>query len=280
MIHRITAGLMLVCCFAPQSLRAQVSRTVLAGITDVGIDDKSGQGLPLKTPFTDSNGRQITLGKLFDGQRPVMLTFNYAECPLLCKLQLTALVESLKQLKWTAGNEFRVVSISIDPSETVQQASIAKQKHLQAYGRAGSESGWSFLTGTPEAIEKAADAAGFRYRYLPKQREFSHTAAVIVCMPDGVISRYLYGVQFDPDTIRLSLTEAGDGEIGSPMDQLLLFCFRYDSATGKYAPAAWNLMRLAAITTVLILITFVIRFRIAPGAEGRLATAVYNKPPD
>ena len=117
------------------------------------------------------------------------------------------------------------------------------------------------ITGTPEAIAAAAEAAGFRYKYLPKQREFSHTAAAIVCMPDGVISRYLYGVQFDPETIRLTLTEAADGQIGSPMDKLLLFCFRYDSATGKYAPAAWNLMRLAAISTILAIAVVVIGFR-------------------
>jgi protein SCO1 len=277
MINRIMTGWIVACCLTSQSLPAQVSRTAPDGITDVGIDDKSGDRLPLKTSFTDSNGNQIPLGKLFDGERPVLLTFNYASCPLLCKLQLTGLVESLKQLEWTAGDQFRVVSISIDPSETVQQASISKQNHLQAYGRAGAEGGWSFLKGTPQALAEATAAAGFRYKYLPKQREFSHTAATIVCTPDGVISRYLYGVQFDPDTVRLSLTEAADGGIGSPMDQLLLFCFRYDSATGKYAPAAWNLMRLGAITTVLLLGVFVIRFRKIPGTEVRLVDGAYNE---
>ncbi len=244
-----------------QSACGQLARTSLDGTADVGVDDKSGNRLPLETKFTDSSGQQISLGSLFDGNRPVILTFNYADCPMLCKLQLTGLVDTLKQLEWTTGDRFRVVSISIDPSETFQQASIAKQNHLQEYGRANAASGWSFLTGTPEAITATADAAGFRYKYLPKQREFSHTAAAIICMPDGVISRYLYGVQFDPDTLRLSLAEAADGKIGSPMDKLLLFCFRYDSATGKYAPAAWNLMRLAAITTILVLCAVVMRFR-------------------
>lgn len=252
------------CCvgllWAPH-LQAQVVRTELDGTSGVGIDDLSGQSLPLGTKFTDASGDEISLGTLFDGKRPVVLSFNYAECPLLCKLQLTGLVESLKQLEWTAGQEFRVVSISIDPTETVQQASIARQKHIQLYGRPGSGEGWSFLTGTPDSISAAADAAGFRYKFLPKQREYSHSAAAIVCTPEGVISRYLYGVQFDPETLRLTLAEAGEGQIGSPMDKLLLFCFRYDSATGKYAPAAWNLMRLGAVTTILVLGAVVFRFR-------------------
>lgn len=261
MISRIIVALCIACCLTAPPLPAQIARTSLDGTSGVGIDDLSGTKLPLQTKFTDSNGSSITLGSLFDGKRPVILSFNYAECPLLCKLQLTGLVESLKQLEWTAGQEFRVVSISIDPNETVQQASISKQKHVQLYGRANAADGWSFLTGTPDAIADTAEAAGFRYKFLPKQREYSHSAAAIVCMPDGVISRYLYGVKFEPETVRLTLAEAGDGQIGSPMDKLLLFCFRYDSVTGKYAPAAWNLMRLAAIGTILVLSLVILRFK-------------------
>jgi protein SCO1/2 len=259
--HRFIVTLCFLSVLSASPVHAQIARSSLDGTSGVGIDDLSGTSLPLLTTFTDSSGKTIKLGSLFDGKRPVVLSFNYAECPLLCKLQLTGLVDSLRQLEWTAGQEFRVVSISIDPSETVQQASIARQKHLQLYGRSGSSDGWSFLTGTPDAISATADAAGFRYKFLPKQREYSHSAAAIVCTPDGVISRYLYGVQFDPETLRLTLAEAGNGQIGSPLDKLLLFCFRYDSATGKYAPAAWNLMRLGAITTILVLCGVVLRFR-------------------
>ena len=147
------------------------------------------------------------------------------------------------------------------PSCFVQQASIAKQKHVELYGRPNAAHGWSFLTGSPDAIAESTAAAGFRFRFLPKQREYSHSAAAIVCMPDGVISRYLYGVQFDSETLRLSLVEASEGRIGSPVDKLLLFCFRYDSASGKYAPVAWNLMRLGAISTILLLSLVMIRFR-------------------
>jgi len=245
-----------------QPSSAQMLRNTPLGIKDVGIDDRSGNKLPLKVEFKNSQGQQVSLAQFFDGQRPVILTFNYASCPLLCKLQLNGLVEALRELKWTVGKEFRVISISIDPLETAQQGAIAKQNHLTAYGRADTSDGWAFLTGTPQSIAAATEAAGFRYKFLPKQREFSHTAAVIICMPDGVISRYLYGVQFEPETVRLSLTEASAGRIGSPLDQLMLFCFRYDSATGKYAPAAWKLMRLAALTTIIVLGAFLFRVRI------------------
>ena len=261
MNSRIIVAFCVASCLAASPLHAQIARTSLDGTNGVGIDDLSGTKLPLQARFKDSAGNEITLGSLFDGKRPVILSFNYAECPLLCKLQLTGLVESLTQLEWTAGQEFRVVSISIDPNETIQQAAIAKQKHVELYGRANAADGWSFLTGSPDSIADTADAAGFRYKFLPKQREYSHSAAAIVCMPDGVIARYLYGVQFDPETVRLTLAEAGDGKIGSPMDKLLLFCFRYDSATGKYAPAAWNLMRLGAISTILVLSAMILRFR-------------------
>ena len=250
---------------ASSTASAQMLRNTPLGIKDVGIDDRSGGSLPLDAEFTTSSGQQVRLSRIFDGQRPVILTFNYASCPLLCKLQLNGLVESLRELEWTAGQEFRVVSISIDPLETTQQAAISKQNHVQAYGRSDSADGWAFLTGSPKSIAAATDAAGFRYKFLPKHREFSHTAAAIVCMPDGVISRYLYGVQFEPDTVRLSLTEASAGKIGSPLDQLLLFCFRYDSSTGKYAPAAWKLMRFSAIATVLVLGAFVFHYRFASG---------------
>lgn len=255
-IMLLTAGMAL-----SQRAGGQVTSDVPEAITAVGIEDRSGEQLPLKTSFIDSQGRIVPLSAYFDGERPVILTFNYASCPMLCRLQLNGLVDSLRQLDWTAGQQFRVVSVSIDPSETTQQAAISKQNHLQAYGRPGADDGWVFLTGKPASIQAATQAAGFSYQYLPKQREFAHTAAAIICMPDGVISRYLYGVQFEPETLRLSLTEAAGGRIGSPMDQLLLFCFRYDSATGKYVPAAWSLMRLGAFCTVLCLTMVIYRFR-------------------
>lgn len=242
-----------VCPFAGSLAQAQIVTAKPNSVSEVGIDEHLGEPLPLDITLTDSTGRLLALGELFDGKRPVILSFNYASCPMLCKLQLSGLIDSLGKLEWSAGDEFRVVSISIDPGETPEQSAVAKQKHLRMYQRAGSADGWSFLTGSPEAIRQAADAAGFRYQFVPSTKEYSHAAVIMICTPDGELSQYIYGVQFDSDTLRLSMAEAGNGEIGSSFDQLLLFCFRYNSATGKYAPVAWNLMRLAAGGTTLLL---------------------------
>lgn len=229
-------------------------------VIDVGIVERRGDLLPLKLTFKNSNDKVVQLGDYFDGQCPVVLSFNYASCPMLCKLQLRGLVDGLRELDWTAGDKFRVVSISIDPSETPQQAAASRQQHLNAYGRAGSGDGWVFLTGTPENVRAAADAAGFKYKYVRKTREYSHAAGVMICTPDGRLSQYLYGVMYGEKTLRLSLAEASRGQMGSALDQLLLFCFRYDRSTGRYTPVAKNIMRVGALGTVFGLTVFVAPF--------------------
>lgn len=251
-----TACWVLLCTAAP----AQLLRDEPADIQNVGIEERPGELIPLETTFRSSEGRRVSLNRLFDGTRPVILSFNYTDCPMLCKLQLSGLVDALKEVSWTAGEEFRVVSISIDPSETPEQANVARQRHLQAYGRPGSRDGWHFLVGAQDAIQRVTRATGFQYEYMRDQGEFSHAAAIIICTPEGAISRYLYGVQFDPETVRLSLAEAADGRVGSPLDQLILYCFRYDSDQGAYAPAARNLMRVGAAGTVLILGLLIVPF--------------------
>ena len=229
-------------------------------LAGVGIVENRGIVLPLATEFVDSNSKVVRLGDFFDGERPVILSFNYASCPMLCKLQLNGLIEGLRELAPTAGEEFRVVSISIDPSETPQQAAAARQQHLNAYGRGDSGDGWTFLTGKPENIRAAAAAAGFEYKYIRKTGEYSHAVGVMVCTPEGTLSQYLYGVMFDERTLRLSLADASSGRMGSALDQLLLICFRYDRSTGKYTPVARNIMRVGALSTVFALTVCVAPF--------------------
>lgn len=249
------------CCLFIGLVTPAASQVLTAppeGLTDVGVTERRGELLPLEMPFVDSRGDAVRLGQFFDGRRPVVLSFNYASCPMLCKLQLNGLVDSLREIEWDAGEQFRVVSVSIDPSETTSQAAISKQNHLNAYGRPGAGDGWSFLTGSVDSIRATAEAAGFGYRYLPETREYSHAATVLICTPDGRISQYLYGVQFDPQTIRLALSEASAGEIGSVLDQLLLFCFRYDTSAGRYVPIAWKIMRVGALGTLAALTVLVV----------------------
>lgn len=219
----------------------------------VGIDDKSGDQIPLDLRFRDENGNGIALSEIFNGQRPVLLSLNYSDCPMLCGLQLNGLTRTLKELEWTTGQEFDVVSVSVDPLEKPLRAKQTEARYVKDYGRPGSAGGWHFLTGPQENIKALADAVGFRYKYVPDTGEYSHTAAEIVVTPDGVVSRYLYGVMYDPQTVRLSLVEAGDGKIGSPLDQIILFCFHYDETKGRYGPVARRIMSAGAGVTIFAL---------------------------
>ena len=219
----------------------------------VGVDDKSGDQIPLDLRFRDENGQAISLADVFTGERPVLLSLNYSDCPMLCTLQLNGLIDSLRELKWTAGREFDVVSVSVDPLETTVRAKQSEQKYLKAYERPGAAGGFRFLTGNQKTIRALADAVGFRYKYVPDTGEYSHTAAEIVVSPDGMISRYLYGVMYDPQTVRLSLVEASNGKIGSPLDQIILFCFHYDETKGRYGPVARRLMSVGAGVTIVAL---------------------------
>jgi protein SCO1/2 len=168
-------------------------------------------------------------------------------------LQLNGLIDGMRDLEWDAGDEFTLVSVSIDPSETADAAKRTKDRYLRDYGRAGVGKGFRFLTGSEANIKRLADAVGFKYKFVPETGDFSHAAALMVCTPGGKISRYLYGVEYDAQTLRLSLVEAGEGKVGSAMDQLILYCFHYDETKGRYGPVAKQIMKVGAGATVLVL---------------------------
>lgn len=216
--------------------------------------------LPLGLEFQDSSGKQVKLEDYFKKDRPVILSLNYSNCPMLCSLQLTALVRGLRDLKWSANQQFDFVSVSIDPKETYQRANLTKQKYFKEYNRPGTADGWHFLCGEQPAITEIAKAIGIQYKYVEKRKEFAHPAVLVVCTPDGRISRYLYGVQFPEQTLRLALTEASEGKIGSTIDRFLLFCFHYDETSGRYAPTARNIMKIGGFATVFILTVVLIPY--------------------
>ena len=223
-------------------------------LQEVGVTEKLDAELPLDTPFVDADGNKVTLGDMFDGTVPVILTLNYSDCPMLCHLQLNGLLATMKRMPWTLGEEYRIVTISVDPLETPERAKLTKQKYLKNYGRAKSPAAWRFLTSRDEAkIRKVADAVGFGYRYVPETKEYAHAAALMLCTPDGRVSSYRYGIEYDPQTLRLSLLEAGEGKVGSTVDQILMFCFHYDAESGRYGPAAFRIMQLGGGLTVLLL---------------------------
>ena len=233
------------------SARAQLIEDLPEEMQGVGIDDKSGDQVPLNLQFRDENGKNLALGEIFNGERPVLLSLNYSDCPMLCRIQLNGLTDALLEIDETVGKDFDVVSVSVDPTETTMRAKATEQKYVKTYGRPGAAQGWRFLTGSQKNIKALADAVGFRYKFVPDTGEYSHTAAAMVVTPSGILSRYLYGVMYEPQTVRLSLIEAGEGGIGSPLDQLILFCFHYDETKGRYAPLARRIMSLGAGMTIV-----------------------------
>src|SRR5688500_90376 len=230
-------------------------------LQNIGIDEKSGQTLPLDLKFVDETGETVELRKYFNNNRPVVLQLSYFGCPSLCSLVSNGLVESLNDLTLTMGKEFDVINLSFDPAETARLAKLKRQSFLDAYTRPAGAEAWHFLTGNPAEIKQLTDAVGFRYKWVESSRQFSHPAALILLTPDGKISRYLYGVKYEPRTLRLSLVEASEGKIGSTVDRFILTCFHYDSYAGKYTPVAMTIMRAGGVVTV-IAITAIIVFLI------------------
>lgn len=220
----------------------------------VAIDEHLGDTIPLDLTFRDEHDQPVVLQQYFTGEKPVILQLGYYRCPMLCDVISHGLLDSLKGISLESGRDFEVVFISIDPHETPALAALKKQNYLNEYGRGGSVEGWHFLTGREEQIGQLAKAIGFNYKWVESVGQFSHPAAIFVCTPDGHLSRYLYGVKFEPKTLRLSMVEASNGKIGSAMDQIFLTCFQYDGHQGKYAFAALGLMRAGGILTIIVVV--------------------------
>lgn len=221
----------------------------------VGIDQHLNRQLSLDLNFRDEVGRVVPL-KNFFGKRPVVLSLVYYDCPMLCTMVLNGLVRAIRTLKFDAGREFELVTVSFDPKETPVLASAKKEVYLGHYGRAGASNGWHFLTGEESAIRQLTSEVGFRYTYDEKTRQYAHASALIVLTPDGRIARYFYGIEYSGRDLRLGLVEAAAGKIGTAVDQILLYCFHYDPATGKYGLAAITAVRAGGILTVLALFCY------------------------
>lgn len=211
----------------------------------VDVDEKLGEQVPEAILFTSDAGKEVFYADAVRGDLPTILTLNYSDCPMLCSLQLNALVDSMKQLDLTLGKDFRVVTVSLDPRETGDSARRMKHKYLAQYGRpVADDAAWTFLRGSNNNIRAVARALGFTYNYNEARDEYVHPAAFVIATKDGVVSRYLYGLEYHPKTLRLSLIEASEGKIGSSIDRLILYCFHYDATEGRYAPVAMNIMRV------------------------------------
>ena len=221
----------------------------------IGIDQRLNAQVPLDVTFVEETGREVRLGEYF-GKRPVILALVYYECPMLCTQVLNGLVSALATLKFEAGREFDVVAVSINPREGPGLAAQKKAAYLERYGRPHTAAGWHFLTGREENIRLLADAVGFRYEFVEDIGQYAHGAGVELLTPKGTISRYYYGIEYSPRDIRFGVIEASEERIGTPVDDVLLLCFHYDPATGKYGATAIGLVRIGGVATVLAFLAF------------------------
>lgn len=242
----VTAG-------APAAIAEDRQEPLPADLEGVEIVERPDAQVPLDLRFVDESGSEASIRDYMRHGRPVILTLNYYRCPMLCTLILNGLVQGMKDMTWIPGNQFEVVTVSIDPNETPNLARGKKKSYLEDYGKPEAAAGWHFLTGRQADIRRLADSVGFGYAYIPERNEFAHGAAIFVLTPEGRVSRTLYGVQFDAPTLRLALVEASQGRIGSVMDRFILYCYHYDATAGKYAPAALKIMQVGGGITVLLL---------------------------
>ncbi len=224
---------------------------------DVGFDQMLGAKLPLQARFRDESGRELALGELF-GRRPVIVAPVYYGCPLLCGQVLTGLARGLKPFALEVGKDFDVVAFSINPDERPALAESKRTAYVERYDRPGTESGWHFLTGEQASITGLCRAIGFRYTQDPRTKLYTHAAGVVVVTRDGVVSRYFFGIDFPPKELERELKQASAGRVGSPIGRLLLFCYDYDQATGKYTLSILRLIRVLGTATAVSLAGFLL----------------------
>lgn len=226
-------------------------------LTNVGIEQRLDGQVPPDLPFIDETGRAVKLGDYF-GKKPLILNLVYYNCPMLCGEVLAGLSASMKMVKFDVGNEFDVITVSFNPKETPELAGAKKQEYLKRYGRPNAAAGWHFLTGPAESINALTKAVGFQYQYDESKNQYAHVTAIMVLTPQGRISRYFYGVDFPPKDLRMGLVEASQGKIGNVVDQVLLYCYHYDPAAGKYGAVVANMLKLGAAITILLLGGFIL----------------------
>lgn len=238
----------------------QSSNGLPPDLVNVGFDPQLNAQIPLDLAFTDEMARSVQLRKYF-GKKPVVLAFVYFRCPMLCNQVEQSLVGTLKMISFNPGTDYDVVFISIDPSDTPEEALKKKHEAMSRFARPATEDGWHFLTGSPEAINAATKAADFRYSYDAKSKLFGHASGILLLTPDGKISRYFFGVDYPGTNVRLGLVDASAGKIGTPVDHLLLFCYQYDPTKARYSATILTVIRMGGVVTLFCLALGFVIFR-------------------
>jgi protein SCO1 len=262
MIAAILLGILTLCSVAlgqgmTKGIMSPPANVRPPGLKNVGIEQHLNEQIPSELTFRDEDGHQVRLADYF-GRKPMILNLVYYQCPMLCGEVLSGLESALRVLKFDVGNQFDVLTVSFDPRETPAMAATKKADFLKRYGRPGATQGWHFLTGPQQSIDALTKAAGFKYEYDPTSGQFAHTTAIMVLTPEGRIAQYYYGVEYAPKDLRLGLVQASQNKIGNIVDQVLLYCYHYDPATGKYGAVVMRILRLAGAATILTLGLFML----------------------
>lgn len=240
--------------------QAGAEETVPEELQNISIVDRAGASIPADVVLTDGQGRRVTVGSYLGDGKPLLLVLAYYRCPMLCSLVVNGLTDGLKELAWSAGDQFRVLVVSFDPRDTVEVARAKRENYLAEYGRRPGDRGFELLVGEEAEVRRLADAVGFRYRWDEKTGQYAHAAGAFVITPQGRLSRTLYGIVFPPQQLRLALVEAAQGKLGSAWDQVVLFCYHYDADARGYVLAANRLMRAGGLVTLFVLSIVLIRF--------------------
>lgn len=227
-------------------------------LANIGIDQKLGQKLDLNLVFRDELGNEKKLGDFFDGKRPVVISPVYYSCPGLCNFHLNGFTDGLKEMDWNLGDKFTYLTVSFDSKETPDLAAAKKETYLKVYGRENAAQSWHFLTAQEDVIRQFTEQLGFKFRWDEASQEWAHASAAIVVSSDGSISRYLPGIVFSGRDIKLAINEASDGKIGTLVDSLILYCFKYDPAQSKYTLYAFNLVKVGGAVTVLLMVIWLL----------------------
>ena len=255
----------------------QSSNGLPPALVNVGFDPQLNAQIPLDEPFRDENGRSVTLRE-YAGKRPLVLTFVYFTCPMLCSQVEQALVGTLKMISFNPGADYDVIFISMDPSDTPDAALQKKHEALSRFARPTTDPGWHFLTGAKTSIDAVAHAAQFRYSYDPQTKLFAHASGILLLTPDGRISRYFFGVEYPPSNVLLGLVEASAGKIGTPVDHVLLFCYQYDPTKARYSATILTVIRMGGVVTLFCLVLGFVIFRRHEHHRANLGTSSRGLP--
>ncbi|MCX4239856.1 SCO family protein [Paraliomyxa miuraensis] len=250
--HLAALGLALAAGLGCRAASAAPDQPLSPEMRAIEVTDHRGERVDTGLRFVDERGESVALADFFDGERPVALTLNYYRCRVVCSVQLNGLADALAEVDWEPGEDFRLVTLSIDPHETPADARKKRGSIADAVGK-GDDIDWAFLTGSELEIRALASQVGIAYAYDAEQDQYAHPGVVVFLTPDGRVSRYVYGLTYDPLDVKLGLYEAADGKIGGPVEQLYLSCFSYDATIGQYGPFAMGIMRLGGGLTALLL---------------------------